>query len=241
MPRAGSRRAHARGRRTAGSDARAPRAPVLRYSITASAGEAVSLLEIQTDRLLLRPLRTLDAPRLLHLWTDEQVRRYLWADRLIAFDELQVHINRSLASFEIYGFGQFLILGRDDQELRGSCGLRLFGEPAEVELLIALYPQYWGQGIGSEAAHAVIRYGFETCHLPVILARRDAPAPAAARLMARLGLTPAPPRTLADGQVIAVCALAAAQSGWPGGEYRVRRDDPVTPATHPPATAGSPS
>jgi ribosomal-protein-alanine N-acetyltransferase len=201
----------------------------------------VPLLELQTDRLLLRPVRTLDAPRLLHLWTDEQVRHYLWQDRLIGFDELQVQINRSLASFEIYGFGLFLVFGRDDHQLRGFCGLRLFGEPAEVELLIALYPHDWGRGIAREASRAMLRFGFEACHLPAILARRDATAPAAPRLIAALGMTPAPSRTSPDGVAIEVAAIQAADFRWPGGFYLLRRDDPVTPATHPPATAAPPS
>ncbi|MBI2682316.1 MAG: GNAT family N-acetyltransferase [Acidobacteriales bacterium] len=197
----------------------------------------MQLFQLETDRLILRPVRTLDAPQLLHLWNDPGVRRYLWDDRLIGIDEVQVQINRSLAGFELYGFGLFLIHGRDDEAVRGFCGLRIFGEPAEIELLIALYPQFWKQGLAQEAARAILRFGFEECHLPAILAGHGTPNSESSRLIERLGMKPFGQRTLANGLAAEFAALQAGEIAWGRETYTLRKESGLTPASGPAANS----
>jgi RimJ/RimL family protein N-acetyltransferase len=65
-------------------------------------------------------------------------------------------------NFATHGYGQFaLFLPEAPDELIGFAGLRPFGEPEQVEVLYALLPAHWRRGLASEAARAVLRFGFE--------------------------------------------------------------------------------
>jgi ribosomal-protein-alanine N-acetyltransferase len=78
---------------------------------------------------------------------------------------------------------------RKDGPLAGFCGLRLFGDPPTVEVLYGLLPAYWGQGLATEAAMAMLRFGFEELGLERIYAGADPPNTASFCVMERLGMT----------------------------------------------------
>jgi RimJ/RimL family protein N-acetyltransferase len=144
--------------------------------------------DIETARLRLRPIDTDDLEDLHHLWTDAEVRRFLWDDIMIPADRVVTEINRSIASFYIYQFGIWALSLLPDPRIIGFCGLRRFGDSTDVELLYALYPQYWHQGLAAEASRAVLRYGFEQLNLHSIYAGSDPPNTASQTLMKRLGM-----------------------------------------------------
>jgi len=58
----------------------------------------------------------------------------------------------------------------------------------ETELIYALLPAHWGQGLASEASRRVLRYGFEECGLTRIVAATDTPNQRSARVMERIGM-----------------------------------------------------
>ena len=70
----------------------------------------------------------------------------------------------------------------------GFCGLFLTGDPPEVELLYGIAPPVWGQGLTTEAARAVLRYGFEELRLVRIVASADVPNVASLRVLEKLGM-----------------------------------------------------
>lgn len=79
-------------------------------------------------------------------------------------------------------------LARDDQ-LIGCVGLRdIDQEHRQAELGFWIGRDYWGQGYASEAAAAVIRYGFDTLDLNRICAHHMARNPAAGKVLQRLGM-----------------------------------------------------
>jgi len=67
-----------------------------------------------------------------------------------------------------------------------------------VEILYALAPHWWGQGLATEASAAVLRFAIERCGLPKIYAGCDPPNVASIRVMERLGMRPDGPRMI-DG------------------------------------------
>jgi ribosomal-protein-alanine N-acetyltransferase len=146
-------------------------------------------MQIETDRLRLRPFAPDDAAALHRLWTLPDVRRFLWDDRVIAWEEATAQIAHSVASFERYGFGFWAVVVKEVPALAGFAGLRLFGEPPEVEILYGLDPAYWGVGLATEAARAALRFGFETCGVERIYAGADRPNAASFRVMERLGMS----------------------------------------------------
>jgi [ribosomal protein S5]-alanine N-acetyltransferase len=149
--------------------------------------------ELQTARLTLRPIITDDIHELHALWTNADVRRYLWDDIVIDTDRAQTEINYSIASFYIYKFGLWAIRLTDSAPIIGFCGLRRFGDPPQTELLYGLHPDHWHQGFTTEAAREILRYGFEELEMEEIYAGRDLPNTASQAVIQRLGMSDAHP------------------------------------------------
>ncbi len=143
---------------------------------------------IETARLRLRPFIPDDLGELHRFWTDPEVRRYLWDGRTISREQAEAVLQSSLVSFQTHGFGQWAVIHARHGSLIGFCGLRCTGDPPEVELLYGIAPPYWGQGLATEAARAVLRYGFEEKQLARIVASADTPNVASVRVMERAGM-----------------------------------------------------
>jgi ribosomal-protein-alanine N-acetyltransferase len=72
--------------------------------------------------------------------------------------------------------------------LIGFCGFWHFHEPPELELLYGIAPDHWHKGLATEAANAMIRYGFDVLRFERIVASTDAANTASVRVMERAGL-----------------------------------------------------
>jgi RimJ/RimL family protein N-acetyltransferase len=143
--------------------------------------------EIRTERLWLRPIAPADRAALHRLWTDPDVRRFLWDDRVIGLAEVDGLLAASAASFAAEGFGHFAL--RESGPLLGTCGLHRYHAGAEPELLYSLAPECWGRGLATEAARAVVADAFVRLDFPRVLARADVPNRDSVRVMQRLGMT----------------------------------------------------
>jgi len=138
----------------------------------------------------LRPFIANDVDELYRLWTDPEVRRYLWDDLTISHHQAEAEIVKSNESFINRGFGFWsLFLKENDTGLIGFCGLRVFGTPDEIEILYGIHPSHWGKGLATEAADAILNFGFQVCGLPKIYAGADSPNSASFRVMEKLGMT----------------------------------------------------
>ena len=145
---------------------------------------------IHTPRLTLRPCAAEDVDALHRLWTEPSVRRYLWDDQVISRERAAEVVRDSVACFAHRGFGQWLVLAGEGEPLIGFCGLRPFGEPPQIEILYGLAPEHRGRGLATEAARAVLRYGFEELDFERLFAGADPPNAASFRVMERLGMKP---------------------------------------------------
>jgi RimJ/RimL family protein N-acetyltransferase len=170
---------------------------------------------LETDRLRLWPCATADVPALHALWTDPEVRRYLWDGEVVDRDRVRAVVDRSDADFRVRGFGLWLVGLRADEAV-GFCGLRSEHdlaeprpEPGAAELLYGLHPRWWGLGLAGEAAGAVLRHALGTLGVTQVVAAADAPNLRSLRLLERLGMRPAW-RGLVDGRDTIGYALSRA-------------------------------
>jgi ribosomal-protein-alanine N-acetyltransferase len=143
---------------------------------------------LYTVRLHLQPYRLSDIDALHQLWTDPAVRKYLWDDKVIPRERAAEVVTASLADWSMHGYGQWTIHTLDNHELIGFCGFRAAEEDKPPELLYGLAPAYWGQGLATEAAQAVLRYGFERLNFTRVWAATDPPNLASVRVLERLGM-----------------------------------------------------
>lgn len=146
---------------------------------------------IETERLWLRPFAREDVDVLFRLFTDPDVRRYLFDDKIITRDRAHGEVEDSIASFEKNGFGMWVVHLSGATEVIGFGGFRVFGEAPnrKKELMYGMAPPSWGRGYATELAQALLRYGFETLGEERIYARTDPPNVASMRVMEKVGMT----------------------------------------------------
>ena len=115
---------------------------------------------LETSRLKLRYLTIRDRDALVPILSDAEVMRY---SLIGVHDRRQIRqfIEQRLLSYLEYGFGLYALVYKPNQEFIGYCGffIQPIEQRKEVEIGYRLAKKYWGQGLGTEAAKAVLEYG----------------------------------------------------------------------------------
>ncbi|MHA6759801.1 GNAT family N-acetyltransferase [Streptacidiphilus sp. PAMC 29251] len=157
------------------------------------------MVELTTERLLLRRWREEDVAPMAVIDGDPQVMRYIADGRVRTPEETA----RAIAGFERTwderGFGLFAVELRDtgpageSGALVGWVGLAIPLFLPEVlpavEIGWRLSPSYWGQGIATEAARAVLRFAFEEVGLDRVISVCHPENRPSERIMEKLGMT----------------------------------------------------
>jgi ribosomal-protein-alanine N-acetyltransferase len=147
--------------------------------------------EIETTRLRLHPFTMADVGALHRcVYADAEVMRYLPGGEPQPLEKAQRTIESFVWSWGSHGWGGGGIYERSAADaLCGECGLMFIPGTEEVEVFYALGRAYWGRGFATEAAGAVLRYGFETVGLDAISAVANPPNRASSHVMEKLGMT----------------------------------------------------
>jgi ribosomal-protein-alanine N-acetyltransferase len=156
-----------------------------------------ALPTIQTERLVLRPSSVEHAVDLHRLWTDKEVRKFLYTNERITLEEAIETIEEYVALAEQSGLGIWCIYRKDaDTDLIGYCGLRYIDGTTDVELLSALLPTHWKQGFATEACRALTAYLFRTHPVDCVFAGSDPVNASGFGVTKRLGMHQVPDGTI---------------------------------------------
>jgi ribosomal-protein-alanine N-acetyltransferase len=150
--------------------------------------ERMGLPTLETTRLILRPWSLDDVDALHELWTDPQVRRYLWDDEGISRERAAATVEAGVASAREHGVGLWCALRKPANLLAGFCGFRSIGDSPDIELLYGLRPAHRGQGLATEAARAALEYAFDAGLFTRVYARTDVSNRLSVRVIERLGM-----------------------------------------------------
>jgi ribosomal-protein-alanine N-acetyltransferase len=147
-------------------------------------------MEITTERLLLRDFTPDDWPAVLSWQRDPRyLRYYAWTDR--TEDEVRAFVQRFLdeqAESPRRRF-QLAIRLRDGDTVIGDCGIRRKPDGEhEADVGFEIAPEHWGRGYATEAARAMVAFGFEELKLHRISSWCIAENAASARVLAKLGM-----------------------------------------------------
>jgi RimJ/RimL family protein N-acetyltransferase len=146
---------------------------------------------IVTERLLLRPFRRGDVDAVFSYRSREDVAQYLF-DRPMNHDECAEAVRLRIGQTAFSGEGDKVVLAverREDNRLIGEVSLIWRSVPDQQgEVGYIFHPDAHGRGYASEAARALVAFGFEVMGLHRIYARCDAQNTASARVMQRLGM-----------------------------------------------------
>jgi [ribosomal protein S5]-alanine N-acetyltransferase len=145
---------------------------------------------LETERLLMRRLVPGDLDDLYALYRDPDIRRY-FPDGTLTLDETR----EELAWFQNGHpdhpkLGLWATIHKPTGMLIGRCGLLPWTIDGvdEVEIAYLIAKRYQRQGLGAEAARALVRYGFETLGLKRLIALIDPEHEASIRTAMREGL-----------------------------------------------------
>ncbi len=129
--------------------------------------------EIETERLLLRQMKTTDAPEVFVLRSDPAILRYLGKDPMQTMEEAEEFITTRNNEIENNLCIMWVItLKENPSKVIGNISIWNL-QPAHyrAELGYVLMPSYWQKGIMKEALKAVLQYGFEVMQLHSLEAR----------------------------------------------------------------------
>ena len=142
---------------------------------------------LETAKLQLRPCQIEDIQLVHTLWTNDRIRFFLFDNRVISSDEARAFVEDSLANFEQYGYGLWLVFMRGIDCLVGFAGL-LRSEEGTPSLIYGVHPDLRGYDYATEAASAVVSYALEKLTLPKVRADVDEPNIASVRVLEKLGM-----------------------------------------------------
>jgi RimJ/RimL family protein N-acetyltransferase len=145
---------------------------------------------LETERLVLRPFSPDDAPDLARLAGRREI-----ADTTISiphpYSEEQAR-QWITSNADPHTLARFVLLGvesKSEATLVGSIGLRdVEVEHAQAEMGFWIAVECWGKGYATEAARAVLAFGFEQLALNRIYAHHMVRNPASGAVLARIGM-----------------------------------------------------
>lgn len=175
--------------------------------------------EMETARLRFREISTRDLDAVFKIVNDPEVMKYLGieAGSLMSKAEVKVTIEGMVEFWESHGFGRWVVVNKTDGELIGLCGFRLLGSTPELFYLFA--KASWGRGLATEAAQAILRYGFEQLGFERIVAATRHANTASLRVMTKIGMRY--DKEISHSGVDAVCYVATRYDSTPDDETGV--------------------
>jgi ribosomal-protein-alanine N-acetyltransferase len=147
------------------------------------------MAEIETARLRLRPFTLDDIDSYYRaVVSDPDVMRYLPGRVPRPYERTEPMIRFYMEHQAQHGFAFWAVIHQAEDRLIGHAGLQYIPNTPEIEVGYALASAYWGQGLAPEAAHAALRYGFETLGLDRIVAVAVPENAASQRVMLKIGM-----------------------------------------------------
>ena len=122
----------------------------------------------QTTRIEHRAFTPDDAEVFFRLNSHPEVMRYTGEPPLESVEGARQAII-SYPDFETVGYGRWACVLRESGAVIGFCGLKYLPELDAVDVGFRFFPEYWGQGLGTEVCGASIDFGFDTLKLDSII------------------------------------------------------------------------
>ena len=144
---------------------------------------------IETERLILRPFRLDDAPELQRLIGDRDIAATtLNIPHPYENGMAEEWIGKHQERFDKGEGVSFAITHREEGFFIGGMGLHINKEHENAALGYWVGKPYWNKGYCTEAAQAVVRYGFEVLGLNRIHAAHMRRNPASGKVMQKIGM-----------------------------------------------------
>ena len=131
-----------------------------------------------------------DLDALYKLYSDADVKKYVYSEAM-TYEETKEELEWAIKLYSNQpGFGLWATIYKETGEFIGRCGLLpwTIEEHPEVEVTYMLAKKYWGQGLGTEVAQALIHYGVEQLKLSRLICCIDKEKQASINVARNLGM-----------------------------------------------------
>jgi RimJ/RimL family protein N-acetyltransferase len=145
----------------------------------------------ETERMTLRQLTDGDAAALYEIDRDPEVMRFLTGGMPTSYDEINATLARVIADHDRFpDLGRWAALDKDTQEFIGWFALDVpeGGGGGDADLGYRLGRRWWGNGLATEGAKALIHKAFVDACVDRVFARTMAVNTASRRVMEKAGL-----------------------------------------------------
>jgi ribosomal-protein-alanine N-acetyltransferase len=148
------------------------------------------MIILETERLLLRHLEMGDLDDLFALYSDPEMVRFIPdSPETLAEtrEQLEWHLNGHPRHPEL---GLWATIYKENGRFVGRCGLlpwQIDGR-SEVEVAYMIDKAFWGQGLGTEAAQAILAYAQEKLGLTRLVCLIDHEHVASMRVAEKMGM-----------------------------------------------------
>jgi len=146
---------------------------------------------LETTRLILRHQVVEDLDALWALYCNPEITKYI-PDAPRAYAEAREELEWHRHGHPKYPeLGLWATIHKESGKFIGRCGLlpwTIDGQ-REVEVAYTIAQEYWGQGLGTEAARGILEYGFTTLHLSRLICLIDPENIASQRVAEKIGMT----------------------------------------------------
>ena len=146
---------------------------------------------LETDRLILRHLLPDDLDHLFTLYSDPEIRQY-FPEGTLTYEETKEELEWFLNGHPKHPeLGLWATIHKESNQFIGRCGLLPWTIEGryEVEVAYMIAKEYWRQGLGTEAAGAILQYGFGQLGLSRLICLIDPANDASRRVAGKIGMT----------------------------------------------------
>ena len=144
---------------------------------------------LETPRLRLRKLTMRDAMDIFEYGQDPEVARHVMWTAHRSVGEARAYLRFMLRKYRAGDAASWGIELKSNRKIIGTIGYMWIQEDnAAAEVGYSLSRRYWGQGIMTEALHAVILYAFDMLHLNRVEAIHETDNPASGAVMRKCGM-----------------------------------------------------
>lgn len=140
-----------------------------------------------TDRMLHRAFTVDDAEVAFALNSNPLVMRYTAEPMAQSLEATRQHI-ADYPDFEKVGYGRWACVLKETEQIIGFCGLKYLEDLDEVDIGYRFFPEYWGQGLATEACRASLEFGFSQLQLKQIIGLVVPENAASIRVLEKVGM-----------------------------------------------------
>ena len=147
---------------------------------------------LETKRLRLRLFTHDDLQIMFKLSTDPDVIKY--ADTAVKdMEEARQRLEQGpLSDYKKYGYGRFAVELKETGNVIGFCGIKYLPEIDLPEVGYRYLKEYWGRGIGTEAAEACVEFARDDLKIKKLVALIIPENIGSIRVAEKLGMTRGP-------------------------------------------------